>query len=122
MQFGLQEVLKEPTYILDNSSLCIDLIFTSQADLLIESGAQPSLYSNCRHQIIYSKFDLHIFYLPPYLREVWHYKDGKTELIRHSIAMFDLEKAFSNTSVDEKVAIFNRTILNIFNNILFLMK
>ena len=30
--------------------------------------------------------------------------------------MFDWEKALSNTSVNEKVAIFNRTILNILNN------
>ena len=57
-----------------------------------------------------------IFYPPPYLREVWHYKDAKTELIRRSIAMFDWENAFSNTSVNEKVAIFNRIILNILNN------
>ena len=38
------------------------------------------------------------------------------ELIRSSIAVFDWEKAFSNTSVDEKAAIFNRTILNVLNN------
>ena len=38
------------------------------------------------------------------------------ELIRGSIAVFDWEKAFSNTSVDEKAAIFNRTILNVLNN------
>ena len=30
--------------------------------------------------------------------------------------MFDWENAFSNTSVNEKVAIFNRIILNILNN------
>ena len=30
--------------------------------------------------------------------------------------MFDWEKALSNTSVNEKIAIFNRTILNILNN------
>ena len=39
----------------------------------------------------------------------------KTELIRPSIEMF-WEKAFSNTSVNEKAAIFNRAILNILNN------
>ena len=30
--------------------------------------------------------------------------------------MFDWEKAFSNTSFDEKVTIFNRTVLNILDN------
>ena len=47
---------------------------------------------------------------------IWHYEDGKTELIRHSIAMFDRGKAFPNTSVNEKLAIFNGNILNILNN------
>ena len=42
-QFGLRQVIKEPMHILDNSSLCIDLIFMSQANLLIESGVQSSL-------------------------------------------------------------------------------
>ena len=32
-QFGLQQIIKEPTHILDNSSSCIDLIFTSQPNL-----------------------------------------------------------------------------------------
>ena len=50
------------------------------------------------------------------MREVWRYKDAKTELIRRSNAMFHWEKAFSKPSVNEKVAIFSRNILNIFNN------
>ena len=82
----------------------------------------PSLHSNSHHQIIYSKFDLQIFYPPPYLCEVWHYKDAKAELIRQYIATLDWEKAFSNTSVNENVAIFNRTILHILKTILFDMK
>ena len=44
------------------------------------------------------------------------YKDTKTELIRLSIAMFDCENTFLNTNVNEKVAIFNRIILNILSN------
>ena len=80
-QLGLQQVIKEPMHILDNSSSCIDLIFTSQANSLIESGVHPSLHSSCHHQIFCSKFDLQIFYPPPYLREVCHHKDAKTGLI-----------------------------------------
>ena len=41
----------EPTQILHNSSECIDLIFTSQPNLIIESGVHPSLHSNCHHQL-----------------------------------------------------------------------
>ena len=48
-QFGLHQVIKEPIHILDTSSSCIDLIFTSQPNLIIESGVHSSLHSNCHH-------------------------------------------------------------------------
>ena len=61
-QFGLHQIINEPLYTLENSSSCIDLIFTSQPNLSVESGAQPSLHPNCRHQIIYAKFNLEVLY------------------------------------------------------------
>ena len=64
-QFGLSQIINEPTLILDSSSSCIGLIFTSQPNLVIESGVYPSLHQNCHHQIIYAKFNLQIFYPPP---------------------------------------------------------
>ena len=63
-QFGLRQIINEPTHILDSSSSCIDLICTSQPNLVIESGVHPSLHQNCHHQIIYAKFNLQIFYPP----------------------------------------------------------
>ena len=39
-------------------------------------------------------------YPPPYLQEVWHYKDANTEIIRRAI----------------KVDIFNSTIINVLSN------
>ena len=61
-QFGLHQIINEPTLILENSSSCIDLIFTSQPNLSVESGTQPSLHPNCHHQIIYAKFNLEVLY------------------------------------------------------------
>ena len=40
-QFGLHEIINEPTHILKNSSLRIDLISTSQPNLSVESGIRP---------------------------------------------------------------------------------
>ena len=37
-QFGLDQTINESTHILENSSLCIDLIFTSQPNLSVESA------------------------------------------------------------------------------------
>ena len=115
-QFGLHQVIKEPTHILHNSSSCIDLIFASQPNLIIESGVHPSLHPNCHHQLIYAKFNLQIYYPPQYYREVWHYNNVNTELIRRAVDQFNWQKAFLNKNINEKVNIFNETILNILRN------
>ena len=36
--FGFNQIINELTHILNNSSSCIDLIFTSQPNLVAESG------------------------------------------------------------------------------------
>ena len=62
-QFDLHQMIDEPTHILESSSLCIDLIFTSQPNLITESGVHPSLHPNSHHQIIFQsltrKFTIH---------------------------------------------------------------
>ena len=109
-------MINEPTHILGSSSSCIDLVFTSQPNLVIESGVHSSLHPNCHHQIVFAKFNLQIFYPPPYTREVWHYKDANIDLIRRALQEFNWEKAFLNTCVNKKVSIFNEVILNTVRN------
>ena len=53
-QFGLQQLIKEPTHILRNSSSFINLTFTSHPSLVMESGVHPSLHSSCQHQSYFS--------------------------------------------------------------------
>ena len=62
-QFGLQQVIIEPTYVLESSSACIDVIFTSQSNLITKSGVHPSLYPNSHHQTIFANFNPKIPYL-----------------------------------------------------------
>ena len=83
---------------------------------MIETGVHPSLHPNCHHQIVFAKFNLQIYYPPPYPREIWHYKQANTELIRRAITDFNWDRAFLNTNVNEKVSIFSSTILNILSN------
>ena len=109
-------MINEAPYLLQNYSSCIDLIFTSQPNIVVESGVHPSLHPNCHHQIIFAKFNLKIYYPPPYLREVWHYKEANADLIKQAISNFNWEKAFSNNNINENVSLFNKTILNILNN------
>ena len=115
-QFGLSQIITEATHILESSSSCIDLIFTTQPNLVVESGVHPSLHPNCHHQIVFAKFNLQIYYPPPYPREIWHYKQANTELTRRAITDVNWDRAFFNTNVNEKVFFFSNTILNILSN------
>ena len=117
-QNGLHQEINQPTHILNNSSSCIDLIFNSQPNFLIESGVHPSLHQNCHHQIIFAKFNLGIVYPPPYERKNWHYQKANIALVKRAINSFDWEKVFSNIDVDKMVSIFNQTIINIIINVI----
>ena len=59
--FGLQQIMNKLLHIIGNSSSCIYLIFTSQPNLIMESGVHSSLHPNCHDQITYAKFNLNIY-------------------------------------------------------------
>ena len=115
-QCGFKQVISDPAHILESSSSCIDLIFTSRPNLVVNSGVHSSLHPNCHHQIIHAKFNLRIFYPPPYERFPWHYLNANNDLIQWSISQFNWERAFSNKGVNKQISIFNEAILNIMAN------
>ena len=51
----------------------------------MESGAHSLLHENWHQQITSSKFNLKIYYPPPYEQEVWHYQKANIENIRKAI-------------------------------------
>ena len=114
-QFGLQQIIKEPTRFIVGS-LCIDLIFTSQPNLVMESGVHSSLHANCHHHITFAKFNLKIHYSPPYEREVWHYQKANVDQIRQAISRFPWDNRLANINVNEQVQLFTQTIINIISN------
>ena len=89
-------ILDDPTHILKDSSSCIDLTFTSQPNLVKESGIHCSLHPNYHHHIVYAKFRFKIYYPSPYKREVWRYGKTKIDLVRKAINSFSSDKAFKN--------------------------
>ena len=63
---GFLQLINESTHIQTNSSSCIDFIFTDQPNLSVNSEVHASLYPNCHHLIVHTKFNLNISYpLPP---------------------------------------------------------
>ena len=110
--YGLNQLIQEPVLILNWLSSSIDLIFTSQPNLVMESGIHSSLHSNCQHQIAFAKFNLSIFY--PYERTVWYYYErANTELVRRSLDQFYWLRALSNVNVNENVYFFTMALLSI---------
>ena len=84
--------------------------------MITDSGVHSSLHPNCHHQIVFANLNLHMVYPLPYLQEIWHYREANTGFIRYAIKEFNWERIYPNTSIYEKVNIFNKTILNILSN------
>ena len=82
----------------------------------MESGLHSSLPENSHHQIIYAKFNLKIYYPPPYEREIWHYQKANIENIRKAIDQYSWAMRFTNIDVNEKVYLFNKTIKHTIRN------
>ena len=85
---GLEQLIYEPTHILSNSSSCIELIFTNQPNLVIDSGTHPSLHPNCHHQI-HCKINLQVEYPPPYQRHVWNYAKANKDTMLSALQNVD---------------------------------
>ena len=115
-QFGLHQIIKEPTHFIGDSSSCIDLIFTTQPNLVMESGVHSSLHANCHHHITFAKFNLKIQYPPPYEQEVWHYRKANVDQIREAISKVPWDNRFANINVNEQVQLFSQTIISIISN------
>ena len=65
----LHQVIQEPAHILNSSSSYIDLISTSQPNLVIESGVHSSLQPDFYHEEVNLKVNLSILYLSSYERQ-----------------------------------------------------
>ena len=113
---GFSQLINEPTLIQTNSSSCIDLVFTNQPNLSVNSGVHSSLHQNCHHQIVYSTFNLNIFYPPPYQRLIWDYKKADEKSIRKALDSVNWERLFNHKNIDSQVMTLNETILNVFRN------
>ena len=73
--------------------------------MLRESGVHSSLHPNCHHQIVFAKFNLKIYYPPPYERLAWQYQKINSNLNQRVTEIFDWSKAFENKDVIDKSTI-----------------
>ena len=114
--FRLQSVDWSTYSIVNGSSSCINLIFTSNTSLVTDFGVNPRLYKTCHHNLIFGKINFNIPLLPPFYRGIWDYKRAIVEIAQKAITNFNWKQAFSNSSVSENVRLFGDTLKNIFSN------
>ena len=81
--YRMKQIISEPSHTLQHSSSCIDLIFTNQPNIVMDSRVDSPLHSKCHHEIIYSKLNLKIVYPPLYIRKIWNYNRAETDLIKN---------------------------------------
>ena len=82
---GVSQLINELTHFQTSNSSYIDLIFTDQPKLSVNSSAHPSLHPNCHRQIVHSSFNLNISYPSTYQRLVSDYKKADSKNIRKAL-------------------------------------
>ena len=85
---GYSQIIDKPTHLTNNSSTCIDLIFTSNPSIIVDSGIEKSLFSSCHHDIIYGKINFRVPLPPPQFRTIWDYKNADASSIQRAIENF----------------------------------
>ena len=116
MTSGYNQMIDKPTHFINESSSCIDLIFSSNVNLTKNCGVEQSLYKSCHHNIIYGTLNFNIALPLPYFREIWDFKSANIECIQKSINNFDWARAFQNQNCNDQCRILSETLLKIFCN------
>ena len=113
--FVFHQIINKSNHILNNSSSCIGLIFTTQTNLVKESGVHSSLLANFHHQLPNVKFDLNAFLFAI----LWaSYGIINLEILiafKGQLVILNVKRDF-RCDVRKKELLFNETILNFIRN------
>ena len=64
--------------------------------------------------IVHSRFNLKIYYLPPYQRLTWDYKKADSTKTRKALDVVNWVRIFDKKDLNAQVIALNETILNVF--------
>ena len=81
---GYSQLINKPTHCVNDSSSCINLIFTSYTNLVTDIGVDPTLYKTYHHNLIFEKINFHIPLPLPFYRDIWDYERVNAEMIQKS--------------------------------------
>ena len=91
---GLHQLINAPMHLIGNSKSCIDVIFTDQPILFLESGDHQSLHENCHHQIIFGNLTVKSLSQSPYKPKIWYHDRANVTAMRKNIEMSPLSDTF----------------------------
>ena len=113
-QFGLQQIIEEPTHFTENSSSLIDIILVSNASKIVLSNvSDPYLNQNLRyHCPVLCAFNFQKVKSKTFERKIWKYENADYDLLREKASEIDWTE-FEESGVDE----FNDDILNKINKV-----
>ena len=66
-------------------TLCIDLIFCTNKNVISNYGVDVSMFKKCHHNTIHGKIDILVPLPPLHVREVWDYKKANEENIKKAV-------------------------------------
>ena len=77
-----------------STSNFVDLMFTDEPNLVVNSCVHPTLHKNCHYEIKFCKLNLKVEYSPPYERLVWDYKNADKISFRKALKQNNSEFLF----------------------------
>ena len=80
--------------------------------MVLDSWVHSLLHSNSHPQIVFTKFDLKVYY--PNQRKDYAYVN--TAEIKNTVSSFNWEQALSNSSIDKEISVLNETFINVISN------
>ena len=97
-------------------NLVLIFFFTISPNLIGNTGVDSSLFDKCHHSLIYGIIDFKVPLPPPYLREIWDYKNANSIYIQSAVSNTDWDFLFRGADVNKKVVMLNECFKNIFHN------
>ena len=111
---NLEQLINEPTHLpRGDIATCIDLIFTNQPFLFVDSGVLPSPDEKCKHQIIHGKVNFEVPTPPKYVRKMLDFIGENDDSIRNEMRSVDWNLVLQGKDVNQMVDDFNSIFKNI---------
>ena len=113
---NLEQIVNQPTYVMNNQSTLIDLVATDQPNLVLQNEVLPSPDPLCHHRVNLVRMNLKCTVPDPTTRYVFHYPRADEESLQRSLYQFDWHTFLEGKHPDEKLDLVSESIMNAAKN------